>query len=89
MLSKWRKVRESNPRRLLHPSCFQDSFLDQPDTFRVAVGVGVEPTPSGSGPDVLPLDHPTAILRAGMNIQVAMLNPQMKHLVAHMAMFAC
>jgi hypothetical protein len=28
-------------------------------------------------------------LRAGMNIQVAMLNPQMKHLVAHMAMFAC
>ena len=41
--------------------CFQDSFLDQPDTFRMAVGVGVEPTPPGSEPDVLPLDYPTGI----------------------------
>ncbi len=46
--------------------CFQDSFLDQPDTFHVAVGVGVEPTPPGSEPDVLPLDYPTVVPRAGI-----------------------
>ena len=44
--------------------CFRDSFLDQPDTFRMAAGVGVEPTSPGSEPGVLPLDHPTVAQRA-------------------------
>lgn len=54
------------PILLWKDDCFQDSFLDQPDTFRMAAGVGVEPTSPGSEPDVLPLDYPIVVPRAGI-----------------------
>ncbi len=54
------------PILLWKDNCFLDSVLDQPDTFHLAVGVGVEPTFPGSEPDVLPLDDPTVVPRAGI-----------------------
>jgi hypothetical protein len=38
--------------------CFQDSVLIRPDDFRLAAGVGIEPTSRRSERPILPLDDP-------------------------------
>ena len=56
-----RKSRDSNPQVARATNCFQDSLLIQPDDFRKAAGVGIEPTSERSERPVLPLNDPAVV----------------------------
>src|SRR4051794_6281730 len=65
-----RKPWDSNPQVALATNCFQDSVLIRPDDFRLAAGVGIEPTSRRSERPVLPLDDPAkCFLVPGLGIE--------------------
>ena len=68
-IGKWWYMAEGEgiePASPLGPTVFETASSTNRTPSVMAVGVGVEPTPPGSGPDVLPLDHPTVVPRAGI-----------------------
>ena len=58
-----RKPWDSNPQVAHATDCFQDSVLIRPDDFRLAAGVGIEPTSRRSERPILPLDDPAIVVQ--------------------------